>query len=156
MKKDYKVESETLAKAIDIAIECVENVSPDGFNSSHKEHFIAVYLEWKNKILNPEPQFKKLQSLKYNERDVFIYFQEAKGATVELFWKKMKEAGLPYRRKNPLIPILKRKRIKDDLEYDHVTDVVVGLEQDGTITQEQAKDLKSMIGEYENRKNNRP
>ena len=149
MKRNYKTESEALAKAIDIAIECVEKVWPTGYKERDKNHFVTVYLDFKKKCLHPEPQFQNLQSLKSLENDVFIYFQEGKDETIELFWKRLKAEGLAYKRKNPLIAILKRKKIKNQYEFDYVTDTIVTLQQEGTITESQANELKSMLGDFE-------
>ncbi|PSR55557.1 hypothetical protein AHMF7605_19625 [Adhaeribacter arboris] len=149
MKRNYKTESEALAKAIDMAIECVEKVWPAGFNEKQKEHFVTVYLYFKELCLHSEPEFKNLQSLKSLENDVFIYFQEGKDETVELFWKRLKEEGLGFKRKNPLTAILKRRKIKNKYEYDYVTDTIVALQQEGTITESQANELKNMLGNYE-------
>lgn len=149
MKREYKTESETLAKAIDIAISCYEEIWPEGFNESQIKHVISVYSEWKEQTLNPKPNFRNLQSLKYQEQEVFTYFQEGQGKTVELFWKRLKEENFPYKRKNPLTAILKRKRIKNEFEYNFVTDTVVALQKEGAITEEQATELKSMLGDFE-------
>jgi hypothetical protein len=153
MKKDYKQESENLIKAIDIAINCFNEEWPEGFNQQHVNQFISVYQDTKESCLTL-PRFRNLRNLKEAENDIFIYFQEGKGKTVELFWKRLKEERLPYKRKNPLTAILKRKRIKNEFEYDYVTDIVVALQQEGTITDEQGVELKMMLGEFEKKVKN--
>ncbi len=62
--------------------------------------------------------------------DVFTYFQEANGDTVEYFWRRLKEENLDSKRVTKLELILKRARIKNQEEYDFVTDTIVPFEQD--------------------------
>ena len=119
-KRTYQDEALKLAQAIDIAIEAFKVECPKEFEKSHQEHFISCYTDWKEKCLNPEPQFKNLTSLKYSINDVFTYFQEGTGKTVEYFWKRIKEEGLEYERENKLEKILKRGIIKGRIEYDYV------------------------------------
>ena len=153
-RKAYKEEAAKLAKAIDIAIEAFENKCPADFEESHKKHVISFYHEVKNTCLNPEPQFNNLTSLKYSIQDVFTYFQESAEPTVEYFWNRIKEENLDYKRENKLEKILNRGRIKDRVEYEHVTDLIVAAEQEGLTTKKETKKLSSMLGEYElNRKN---
>jgi hypothetical protein len=98
-KRNYKDESERLAKAIDIAIESFQKYTPKGFDNGHVEHFVNQYKATKSSCLNPESQYANLKSLKYSQQDVFTYFQESSGDTVEYFWEKVKEAMLLPRQK---------------------------------------------------------
>ncbi|WP_218918533.1 hypothetical protein [Flectobacillus major] len=90
-----------------------------------------------------------MASLKYSIDEVFTYFQEGNGQTVEKFWEKIKEAGLPYKRENKLVKILKRKRIKDDIEYDFVIDVIVPYQEEGLISADEVALLNQWIGDFE-------
>lgn len=151
----YHKEAENLIKAIDIAIEIFRNHSPKEWYE-HKvgdinqvEHTIKCYKDMKQQRINAEAKYQNLASLKYCVEDVFIYFQEASGETVNEFWKKIKEANLPYERENKMGKILKRKKIRNDIEYDYVIDTIVPLEQEGVLTKEDVELLNQMIGQYE-------
>ena len=148
-RRTYQEEATKLAAAIDIAIEAFKEECPSNFNKSQQEHFIATYTEWKERCLNPDPQFKNLTSLNYSINDVFTYFQEGTGNTVEYFWNKIQEEGLDYERENKLEKILKRGKIKGRIEYDYVTDMIVVAEQVGLTTPEESIKLGEMLGEYE-------
>jgi len=113
MKKTYEEEANNLAQAIDIAIEKLQKHPPKEFQTAHIEHFINTYSDTKNKALNPEPQFKKISSLKYHIQDVFTYFQESTGEAVEQFWRGIQEHKLPFERENKLLKILKKRKIKN-------------------------------------------
>jgi hypothetical protein len=152
MKSSYTEQANNLAAAIDIAIKSFQTIPPNGFEEKDVRHIINVYEEWKNNALNPAPQFKKIQSLKYLINNAFTVFQESSGKTVDLFWQQIKENNLPYKRENKLIKILKRKRIKDEQEYDFVTDVVTPYQQEGLISEEEASLLHKFIGDFEQRK----
>jgi hypothetical protein len=91
----------------------------------------------------------KMSSLKYKEEDVFIYFQEASGETVNEFWKRIKESGLPYKRENKMEKILKRKKIRNDIEYNYVIDTIVPLQQEGVLSKEDVSLLEQMMAQYE-------
>ena len=145
----YKQSVESLSKAIDIAIDVVKIAPLKDFREQDRQQFISVYLEYQHKILNPLPQYANMTSLKYSINDIFTYFQECGGQTVEMFWQKIKEAELPYKRENKLAKILKRKWIKDDIEYDFVVDVIVPYQQEGLITEDESMLLKQLIGGFE-------
>ena len=148
----YKDSVENLSKAIDIAVNVINQTPPDKFREQDIKQFISVYLEYQNKILNPQPQFANMTSLKYSINDIFTYFQEGAGQTVDMFWEKIKEIGLPYKRENKLAKILKRKRIKDDIEFDFVIDVLVPYRQEGLINEEEWVLLNKWIGDFESKK----
>lgn len=150
-KRTYQEEANKLAAAIDIAIGAFKTECPADFDSSHQEHVISCYADYKEKCLNPEPQFRNLTSLKYLINDVFTYFQEGTGKTVEYFWCRIKEVGLDYIRENRLEKILNRGKIKGRIEYEYVTDMIMVAEQVGLITNEESITLSTMIGEYESR-----
>lgn len=148
MRRNYEEEVIKLSKAIDIAIEAAEKYMPEQ-DEKTQEYFIKAYRIFKEEILNPKPQYKNLKSLGYNITEVFTYFQEAKGDAVEYFWKRLKEENIDYKRVNKLDKILKRGRIKNEEEYDFLTDTIVPLETDGVINKEEAKKLGYMLHDYE-------
>jgi hypothetical protein len=147
-KTTYKEQADNLSKAIDIAISSFQNYPPKGFDKSHIDHIINTYLDSRNKALNPEPQLEKVSSLKYIVEEVFTYFQESTGETVNVFWKQIKQENLPYQRKNKLDKILKRNKIKNKIEYDFITDVIVPYEQEGLLSKDDIKTLSQLLKEY--------
>ncbi|WP_397362024.1 hypothetical protein [Olleya sp. R77988] len=153
-KNTYQEEANKLAAAIDIAIKAFKVECPPDFEKSHQEHTISCYANWKENCLNPEPQFRNLTSLKYCIKDVFTYFQEGTGKTVEYFWEKIDEAELEYKRENKLKKILQRSKILNRNEYEYITDMIIVANQSGLTNKEETIKLSNMLGEYESRKKN--
>ena len=156
-RKVYEIEAQKLAKAIDIAIEAFNKYIPENFEQKHLDHIINCYLEWKKEILNPEPKYRNLTSLKYKINDVFTLFQEDKGETVEYFWKRINESELDYKRVNKFGKIIKRGKIKGRIEYEYIIDMIVVAKQTKMINENEYKMLNEMLNEminkYENIKN---
>lgn len=152
MKKAYESEARKLAAAIDIALESFQKHVPEDWTTDNLKHVIRTYSEWKSEILNPKPEFGNLRSLKYVVNDVFTFFQEGAGKTVEYFWLRLKEEKLDFVREDKLQKILERGKIKGRAEYDYVTDILVAMEQEGRISEAVAARLSQMIGDYENGK----
>lgn len=149
MRPDYDTEANKLAKAVDIAIDSFIKYPPQDFTKENVDHFVKTYSEWKESILNPEPKFRKIASLKYHIQDVFTYFQEASGQTVEYFWKQLDNENLGYVREDKLRKILSRGKIKGYNEYTLVVDSIVVAEQEKRITKQEAQQLAEMLGEFE-------
>jgi hypothetical protein len=149
-EEKYLIAIGNLFKAIDLAIYSFNKFPPIQLG----DDFVDFYKGLKNKILNHEKKFKNMTSHKYNIEAVFTYFQECSGPDVEEFWKQIKEAGLPYKRENKMVKILKRKKIKNDIEYDFVTDVIVPYQQEGMITEEEEILLKKYLGDFEMKRKN--
>lgn len=148
----YLKSVENLSKAIDIAINVLQEIPPKGFDSSHVKQFVASYLDFKNNAENPEPQFRNLKSLSYVSNDVFTFFQEGSGDTVNAFWDRVKNQNLPYKRENKLAKILKRKKINNNIEYDFVIDVILPYQQEKLISEDDVNLLNVLIAEFELRK----
>lgn len=154
MKEDkYSLAAVNLCKAIDIAIESFKKYTPKSWNKEELNDFIIFYLDCKERIENPKPEYRNMQSFKYVYPEVITYFQESTGDEVNEFWNKIKENDLPFKRENKVAKILKRKKINNDIEYDFVTDVIVPYQQEGLINDEEAILLKQYIGDFENKKN---
>lgn len=145
----YQERAERLAKTIDIA-EKVIAVSKS-LDEKTRTHLLKWGREIKHMALNPEPQFKKVASLKYLENDFLIYWNEANGEDIEKFWIELYKNGIDFERKDTLQSVLKRKRIKDIHEYDSVVDNIVAAKQIGQIDKNQVKELNQLIGEFEQR-----
>lgn len=145
----YQGEAAQLAIAIDIAIEALQKHVPKDWETKHLDHFISVYEDYKNKVLNPEPQFHTMASLRTIENSVFTFFQESSGETVNYFWGRIKESNLAYSRINKLDKILQRGKIKNVIEYDYIKDTIVAAEQEGLTNQEQTQQLSQMLEAFE-------
>ncbi|MBK6398413.1 MAG: hypothetical protein IPF75_09140 [Bacteroidetes bacterium] len=155
MRQNYETEAIKLAKAVDIAIDSYTKYPPKGFSQENLDHVVNLHYEWKNSILNPEPKFKKLASLKFEIQNVFTYFQEGTGDTVEYFWRQLSKENLGYVREDKLRKILDRGKIKGRIEYELVIDSIVVAEQEERITKQEATQLSEMIGEFETRRKNK-
>ncbi|TXK26690.1 hypothetical protein FVR03_21590 [Pontibacter qinzhouensis] len=149
MKKDYTLEAEKVARAIDIAIEAFMKTPPPGFTDSQVNQFVKVYKDYKESALNPLPGFRKLASLKYIVNDILTFFQESKGEAVDSFWEKVNEENLGYKREDQLRKILDRGKIRGRIEYELAVDSIVPAEQEGSITKEDASLLGKLISEFE-------
>jgi hypothetical protein len=153
MKKDnYVIQSENLLVAIEIAIKAFKKYPPKNWNEGTFQHVIDFYSECKSRIINAEPKYRNMKSFKYLYEDVFTNFQESSGQEIEEFWKEIKKHNLPFKRENKLVKILKRKKIKDDIEYDFVIDVIVPYQQEGLINEEEVVALNQYISDFEIRK----
>lgn len=148
----YNLAVKNLLRVIDIAIEVVKKYPPRGFEKKHLSLFIDNYNDIRNMLNKPNPKFMKMSSLKYKIEDVFIYFQEASGETVNEFWKRINKEGLPYKRVNKMQKLLKRGKIKNDIEFDYIIDTIVPLEQEGIINTNDVIKLNEMIFDFENRR----
>jgi hypothetical protein len=149
VKRSYEEQSGYLIGAIDIAIEAVQNIHPKGFNQKHVDIFLESYFGWKKRIMESEPKFRNLTSLKYDIVNVFTYFNEASGPTVDLFWNMIKEQNLPYERVNKLAKILSKQKIKNRIEYDYVIDAMVPFKQQGMISEDDFQLLNKLLGDFE-------
>lgn len=150
--KKYIEQSKNLIKAIDIAIEVIKSHPPKGFNEYHIQLFLDGYNRFKKQIIEAEPKFQTLASLKYDIDSVFTYFNEGAGETVNEFWRRIKESNLPYERDNKLEKILSKRKIKNRQEYDYVIDTMVPFKQEGIINDSDFELLNQFIGEFERRK----
>ncbi|MGH1384737.1 hypothetical protein [Kordia sp.] len=151
-RKSYTEEVEKLSKAIDISIEAYKKHPPNGWTQEHIEMVTSHLEEDKVRRLEATKKFRTMASLKYDIEAVFTYFQEASGTTVEYFWTKIKEAELDYTRENKLEKILNRGKIKDAIEYNYVTDMLMVAEQTGLTTTTQTEQLNKMLDDYESKK----
>ncbi|WP_324026862.1 hypothetical protein QSV08_04205 [Maribacter sp. BPC-D8] len=151
-QRSYEDESKKLVIAIDLAIEAYINVTPKEWKKNNMDHVVSLHKEWKNDVINPKPQFKNLASLKYHTQDVFTYFQDGSGETVEYFWRKLEESELDYKRENKLKKIIESGKIKGRIEYDYVTDIIAVAEQVGLTSNKETIELSKMLEEYQSKK----
>ena len=154
MKKNYEEEAIKLSKAINIAIESFQKYPRKDWTKEIHEQTISIYYELQKATLNPNPEFKKITSLKYLINDVFTYFQESYGNDVEYFWQQIDSQNLDFVRENKIDKILTRGKIKNRIEFEYITDIIVAIEQEKKITQIQAEKLKQFIGEFESKNKN--
>jgi hypothetical protein len=150
-ESDYEKRINTLLSAIDIAILAMQKAPPKHFAEQHVLLFIQSYNRIKEDISRAEPKHRNVTALRYFENDVFTFFQESSGEAVELFWLEIKKAALPYKRGNALKRVLKRGKIKSQVEYDLAIDLIVPYSQQGILNNEELKKLNELIGSFENR-----
>jgi hypothetical protein len=140
--------TEELLKLIDICQQLITQF-PNTFGGLENQEFALGVGSDHRKYLRDPTIRKYKEDLRYIEEMHLIYFQEGHGEVVELFWHQIKAQNLPFLRVNKMAKILKRGRIKDQEEYDFVTDVIVPYKQEGMITEEQEIRLNEMLGKFE-------
>jgi len=143
----YQERAERLAKAVDIAVKIIDE--SDRFGNDSEIPMVNFCNQIKQMALNPEPQFKKVASIKYLENDFLIYWNESTGKEVDKFWTELYKNGIDFDRKDTIKTVLKRGKIKDIHEFDNIVDNIVVAEQIGQINKEQAIELSQMIGDFE-------
>lgn len=146
-KLTYQDRAERLAKIVDIAESVIKG--SDILSDDTKSGKLQWGRQIKEMALNPEPQFKRVASIKYLEDDFLTYWNEASGPDVEKFWSTLNNGGIDFERKDIIKAILKRGKIKDIYEYDYVIDNIVVAEQLGRINNGQVDELNRFLGEFE-------
>lgn len=148
-KSEYEIQAKEVAHIIDIAISAFKNHPTDEFSTSDIGYFMSTYLELKDKTVNPAPKFANLKSLKQTKNDALIFFQEGSGKTVEYFWRTISEQNIPLKRETKkLDKILKRGKIKNEMEYDWIIDTF----NSHTLTKDEATKIDGMITKFESGK----
>jgi hypothetical protein len=145
----YKIEITNLEKSCDIAIEVFSQYPPKNWPINEVFWAIKCRKETKENLIDRQAPFNTLTSLKYVYEEIFTYFQEGSGQTVEEFWKRIKEEKLPYKRENKMVKILKRKKIKNKIEFDFVIDVMIPYLNEGLISEEDIELINEMISNFE-------
>ncbi len=148
-KSIYEERANELVKAIDIAEQVVSESST--LPASIKEPLLFFSSNTRKLALNPEPQFRKVASLKYLEHDFLIYWNETAGPDSDKFWQLIASAGLQFKKKDAIQDALRRNKIKNIHEYDYVIDNIVVAQQTGSINTEQVIQLNTLIAEFEAR-----
>ncbi len=140
--KQYSERSARLCRAIDIAAGVITEALLD--------HDMIEFGEELKQLANTPPQ--RVAGLRHLESAFFTYWNEAPGPHVDRFWKLVAAEGLPFTRRNVLSDVLTRGRINNAAEHEIVVDSLVGAEQEGRITAEQAARLSDLLGLYETRR----
>lgn len=149
---EYNIQAKEVAGIIDIAISTFKKYPPEEFSPSHTDQFINTYLDFKNKALNPEPRFQNLKSLKQIKNDALIYFQEGSGKAVNEFWKELTLKNIPFKRVNSLEKIMKRGKIKNQMEYDKVIDTYNSYIETNTLSKDDIDKINALIAGFESSK----
>lgn len=150
----YIQERDRLISACRIAVEALDKYKLDGEYVKGTVGFLDYYKSRESSILNADEKYQNLVSLKYSIEEVFTYFNEGSGKEVEYFWSEVSRKGLGYKRKNRLATLLKRKKIKNIIEFDFVKDTLVAYYQQGVINNEEFELLDQMIIDFENKNKN--
>ena len=146
-RKTYNEKANEIVKAIELAEEVI--LDSTELAQEMKKYMIDFGNEMKESALNPEPQFRKVASLKYLENDFLIYWNESEGEDVEKFWKKVSINKLSFKRKDVIQSVLKRKKIKDIHEHNIIVDRLIVAQQLGQINQSEVKLLNQLISKFE-------
>ncbi|MCQ2218324.1 MAG: hypothetical protein MJZ33_07585 [Paludibacteraceae bacterium] len=149
--KKYFEACDNFVKAVDVANEVLLNY-PHGRTKEDIDGDIEINNKRRDLALYAEKEFQTMQCLNSLVEAFFTYFQECVGPDVEEFWRRIKEANLPYERENKLEKIMKRGRIRNDIEYDYVVDTIVPFQQEGIISEDDVKKLNDMIEKFENKR----
>ena len=144
----YLKEAEIVIKIIDIAIKAFSTNPPDVGEEGMKQ-IIKSHLQYKENIINAEPKFQNLASLRIDKNDVLAYFQETNGKTVEYFWKEIEASGINVQRVDKYQKIFKKGKITNEIEYDFVIDTMIPMNQEGKFTEDQLDKLELYINEFE-------
>lgn len=115
-------------------------------NAYMKKHYQSTYDFRMSEIL---VESIPTASLRYFIKEAIDQYSSMTGPSYDLFWKKLKEHGLPYEPKDVLEGIFKRGRLKDEIEYEFVIDNLVLWQQEGKITETQRDSLNEMIAAFE-------
>ena len=136
----YVARAKAFAEAIDLAI----SVRKAALGPKADARMTKFEKETKAMVLNPQPAFAKLASLKYLEAAFFTYWNESSDPHVTRFWREVGKRKLPFHRRDWAKEPLARGRITSQVEYEVVTDAIG---DDRFSNVEKAK-LDSMLGAY--------
>lgn len=148
-KTDYNSQAELLINIIDIAIECFTKNPPKEFEKAHIKQFVDTYSKYRLKVIAPAPEFRNITSLRQIMNDVLIYFQEGTGQAVDNFWKKVKEEQLNIKRVNRFEKILKRGKIKNQMEYDTIIDLYNSYIETNMLSKPDIDKINDLISAFE-------
>lgn len=142
----YLARARALADAIDVGVELSAALPV-----AHRDALVTAALAWKEMALAPRPGFATTRSLAFLEQAFFEHWNHASGAHVERFWQALAERGLPFARKDLVRDVLARGRIKNEVEYEAVTDAMVVQRQLGRISAAEEETLGEMLAAFEKR-----
>lgn len=94
---------------------------------------------------------RTLRALKDLETAFFTEWNEGLWSETHGFWKAVRDAELPYSRRDLLSEILERGRITSREHYELAIDVIGIAESEGLLDSSQASKLSRMIASYEER-----
>lgn len=146
-RETYDERARQFAQAVDVVIGVV--MGSPSYSDTDKATLTQGFAELRHMALEPQPQFRRVASLRYLEEALLSGWNDANGPEADHIWSEIRKLGLPYTRKDVLSTILKRKRIKDQHEFDYVTDSIVIAQQEGRITEEQAIALDRMLMDFQ-------
>lgn len=110
-KQTYEDIAERLAKIIDIAETVIRD--SETIPEETKQHHLNWGQQVKHMTLNPEPQFKKVASLKSLESDFLTYWNESIGIHTEVFWNELRQKEIECKRREPLRNALQKGRFRN-------------------------------------------
>ncbi|MBX3240809.1 MAG: hypothetical protein KIT80_23040 [Chitinophagaceae bacterium] len=148
-RQTYEQRAEQFAGVCDIGIKVLTEaeIAPD-----EKERMLRICRSDKEMALHPLPVYKRVGSLKCIEAEHFWYWNEHNGKHIDEFWRGVREAGLPYERKDMFKKILRRGSISNMQEYDYVIDEILVAEQTGRISLDEVERLNNYLNNYEKKR----
>jgi hypothetical protein len=147
----YLARARAFAEAVDIAVALRSAPPWDDPN------LVEQYLWFKVRALPPypDPACANLQGLAQLEHIFFTEWNEGSGEYIERFWQLVAERGLPFERKDIVRAVLNRGRIRNEVEYQTITDSIVIQQQIGKISRKEADRLSVMLAQFEKRASQR-
>jgi hypothetical protein len=141
-----------LKKAIEIGEEVI--TISEQISTKEKDECLYAHKFHREQLGGLTGKFANLTSLAYNEDNFLVYWNEAIGVHVDLFWEKLKVADLPYKRKrNVLTDTLAKGRIRNIHEYHTLVDGLVIYYQNGMIDEKQMQQLSEMLDRFASKYN---
>jgi len=148
---EKEIYRQNLIKAMQIGIKVYQNCIDNNSQArllKELEYEISLYEGWINDL--KQPNITKV-ALNYFENDFFTYYNEGSGEDVEMFWKAIKEEGLPFERKDIIGKILKKKKLSKHEDYEYIMDVIQSFYEEGKLTDEDVAKLNKFVSDYEKR-----
>lgn len=149
MRLSYRDRLQRLLRTLEISKEIFS--STDLTSTDEKKFYLIFIEQTKELLLNPEPQHKNSKSLEFVENDILTYWNEGTGSHIEIFWERLNKESIGFKRVDIIKEVLKRRKIKNIHEYDHIIDSVVVAQQTGRMSNAEAEKMYSYIQEFESR-----
>ena len=150
-KDNFFAKWNDLLKAIKIAKAIATNSKIlDGNQQSNQINYYNILIDL---LENPRKEHQNSKSLKSLESDFLYYWNEAQNDDTNKFWDEIQNSGLKFKRKDKLNEVFKRGKIKNEIEYNYIIDIMIVAFQLGKINEEQFKLLNKYVGEFEKKVN---
>jgi hypothetical protein len=141
--QSYEAEANDLLAALRISSDVVAEST---LYKTNEKKLILKQLSGIEKLLShPEPAFKNSKSVAFLRQAVIQPWNETACADAGKFWKRVKTAGLLFKPQDVLLEILRRRKIRNEIEYELVTDAF----SNGKLSRPKINLLNQMVATYE-------